>query len=46
MIDNSAQKAVFLAILNIEKKWKMPIQNWGIILHQFSTIFENRCDLK
>jgi putative transposase len=44
--DNAAQKAVFLAILNIEKKWKMPIQNWGIILHQFLTIFENRCDPK
>lgn len=43
--DNSAQKAVFLAIMNIEKKWNMPIQNWGIILHQFLTIFETRCKL-
>ncbi len=43
--DNAAQKAVFLSIINIEKKWDMPIQNWGIILHQFLTIFENRCKL-
>ena len=43
--DNAAQKAVFLAIMNIEKKWNMPIQNWGIILHQFLTIFETRCKL-
>jgi len=43
--DLSAQKAVYLAILNIEKKWSMPVQNWGIILHQFLTIFENRCQL-
>ena len=43
--DNAAQKAVFLSIINIEKKWDMPIQNWGIILHQFLTIFGNRCRL-
>lgn len=43
--DNAVQKAVYLAIRNIEKKWDMPIQNWGIILHQFLTIFEDRCKL-
>lgn len=43
--DNAALKAVFLSIRNIEQKWDMPIQNWGIILHQFLTIFENRCKL-
>jgi transposase-like protein len=43
--DMAAQKAVYLAIINIEKKWSMPIQNWGYILHQFLTIFENRCRL-
>lgn len=43
--DTAAQKAVYLAIMNIEKKWSMPIQNWGYILHQFVTIFENRCQL-
>ncbi|MFW5701258.1 MAG: IS256 family transposase [Cyclobacteriaceae bacterium] len=43
--DNAVQKAVFLAIMNLEKKWSMPIQNWGIILHQFLTIFDARCKL-
>jgi len=43
--DNAVQKAVYLAIMNIEKKWSMPIQNWGIFLHQFLTIFEYRCKL-
>jgi len=43
--DMAAQKAVYLAIMNIEKKWTYPIQNWGYVLHQFLTIFENRCQL-
>jgi putative transposase len=43
--DTAAQKAVYLAIVNIEKKWNMPVHNWGYILHQFLTIFENRCRL-
>lgn len=43
--DNAVQKAVYLAILNIEQKWNMPVLNWGIIIHQFLTIFENRCKI-
>jgi transposase-like protein len=41
--DTAAQKAVYLAIMNIEKKWNMALHNWGLVLHQFMTIFENRC---
>lgn len=41
--DAAAEKAVYLAIMNIEKKWSMPIANWGLVLHQFLTIFEDRC---
>jgi transposase-like protein len=37
--DSATLKAVFLAINNIEKKWTMPIHNFGIILNQFFTIF-------
>ena len=37
--DSAALKAVFLAINNIEKKWTMPIHNFGIILNHFFTIF-------
>lgn len=43
--DQAAQKAVYLAIINIEKKWSMPILNWGYILQQFLIIFETRCRL-
>lgn len=43
--DQAAAKAVYLAILNIEKKWSMPIHNWGLVLHQFLTIFDQRCRL-
>jgi transposase-like protein len=43
--DQAAEKAVYLAIMNIEKKWTMPLDNWGLVLHQFETIFETRCRL-
>jgi transposase-like protein len=43
--DQYALKAVYRAITNIEKKWSMPVQNWGYILHQFLTIFKTRCQL-
>ena len=43
--DQSAEKAVYLAIMNIEKKWSTALHNWGLVLHQFVTIFENRCRL-
>ena len=41
--DQAAMKSVYLAIGNIEKKWTMSIQNWGMILQQFLIIFEERC---
>ena len=41
--DQAAEKAVYLAIMNIEKKWSMTLHNWGLVLHQFVTIFEDRC---
>lgn len=43
--DQAAQKAVYLALMNIEKKWTHPIKNWGLIIYQFVTIFENRCKI-
>ena len=42
-LDQAALKAVYLAIGNIEKKWTMPIRNWGMILQQFLIKFEDRC---
>ena len=43
--DEAAKKVVYLAIKNIEKAWTKPIQNWGLIMHQFMTIFGERCRL-
>jgi putative transposase len=43
--ENAAIKSVFLSIQNIEKNWINPIQYWGIILHQYLTIFGKRCRL-
>jgi transposase-like protein len=43
--DQAAEKAVYLAIQNIEKKWSQPIHNWGLVLNQFLTLFEERCHL-
>lgn len=38
--DSAALKSVYLAIINIEKKWTMPIRNWGTILNQFIIKFD------
>jgi transposase-like protein len=41
--DQSALKAVYLAISNIQQKWTMPIKDWGMIVNQFIIKFEDRC---
>jgi putative transposase len=41
--DLAALKAVFLAIRNVQKKWKFPIRFWGQIYNQFVIKFEERC---
>jgi len=41
--DQSALKAVYLAIANKEKKWTMPIRDWGHIINQFIIKFGDRC---
>jgi putative transposase len=43
--DEAVLKSVYLALREATKKWSMPIHNWGIILNQFLTIFENRVQL-
>ncbi|MBN1132821.1 MAG: hypothetical protein JXA39_07095 [Bacteroidales bacterium] len=41
--DQAAFKSVYMAIANTEKKWILPIRDWGMILQQFLIIFEERC---
>lgn len=43
--DEAVMKSVYLAVREATKKWKMPIRNWGIILNQFLTIFDERVRL-
>ena len=43
--DDALRKSVWLAIGEIEKKWMVPIRNWGIVMNQFLVIFENRIEL-
>ncbi len=43
--DEAVIKSVYLAIMESTKKWTMPIHNWGIVLNQFTLIFENRLRL-
>lgn len=41
--DQSALKAVYLSINNIQQKWVMTIRDWGMIVNQFIIKFEDRC---
>lgn len=41
--DQAALKAVYLAIANVEKRWTMPIRDWGTVINQFIIKFEGRC---
>jgi len=43
--DEAVLKSVYLTIREATKKWTMPIRNWGVILNQFSLIFEQRLRL-
>ncbi len=43
--DDAVKKMVYLALMEIEKKWTMPITSWGLIMNQFMLIFENRIQI-
>lgn len=44
--DDSLAKLLWLAQNDITKKWNMPIQNWGQIVHQFAIMFPERISLE
>ena len=41
--DQAAEKAVYLVIMNTQRKWSQIPHNWGLVLHQFVTLFAERC---
>jgi len=40
--DEAATKLIYLALRNIEKKWKMPARTWKEALNQFAVLYEDR----
>jgi putative transposase len=40
--EEAAFKLLYLALGNIQKKWTMPIPNWGQALNAFFILFEER----
>lgn len=43
--DDSLKKSLYLATVDIMKKWSMPAQNWAQTIAQFSIVFGNRLKL-
>lgn len=43
--DDALKKCVYLSILEITKKWSMPVQNWGSIIGQLVIFFDGRLDV-
>lgn len=44
--DMSLLKLIYLATMNIQKRWTMPLQNWTLTISQLSIIFGDRMKLK
>lgn len=40
--ETAAFKLLYLALQNIQKKWTMPIPNWGRAINAFAILFEKR----
>jgi putative transposase len=39
-------KLFYLALMNISRKWTMPIQNWKGALNRFTIMFEDRMPVR
>lgn len=40
--DDSIRKVVYLSVKEIQKKWSMPVRDWGLIYSQVMIYFEDR----
>ena len=40
--DDSIRKAIYLSVVQISKKWTMPLKEWGLAYQQFLIFFEDR----
>lgn len=43
--DKFLLKALYLAIMQITKKWSQPLRNWGKIYGEFTFMYEGRLPL-
>jgi len=43
--DDAVRKSVYLSIMEISKKWTLPIKDWGCIIGQLMIFFEDRLHL-
>jgi putative transposase len=43
--DDALRKSLYLATMDILKKWTMPVADWGRTIAQFSVMFPGRLDL-
>jgi len=44
--DEAVMKSAFLAVREASKKWTMAIRDWGVILNQFTIIFDERLKMQ
>ena len=44
--DDTVKKTVYLSLMEIEKKWTIPISNWDLTMNKFIRIFENRIQIQ
>lgn len=45
--DTAVEKVVYLSLMQISKKWTLPLKNWPIMLIQFINIFgQDKCGIK
>ena len=40
--DDSIRKVIYMSVVEISKKWTMPIRDWGLAYAQFAIFFEDR----
>ena len=40
--DDSIRKVIYMGVMQISKKWTMPVHNWGLAYSQLFIFFEDR----
>ena len=40
--DESLLKCLYMAVLELERKWSRPVRNWALVYSQIALLFEDR----